>query len=198
MIAMWATIGWNERLYVPAAVVVVVLAAVTAGLSLLLSPGLRRALRLQGIISRLPLQHHIAVVGQAASLYRRRARALLKAIGITFSGQVFFIAAIMLAGMSLAIVVPWYQYFLYVPLIYIIAAVPISPGGLGLAETFYVTFLTPLGAAASEVLALAVVARLVPMIFSLPGVIVALKGARIPPPEQIQAELAVRPVDKSV
>lgn len=195
MVAMSLTVGWNERLYLPAAVVAVVLAGVTVSLSLLLSPGLRRLLRLQKIISRLPMQRHIAVVGQAANLYRRRAGALLKVLGITFCGQVFFIAAIMLAGMSLDIMLPWYQYFLYVPLIYIIAAVPISPGGLGLTETFYVTFLTSVGAAASEVLALAVVARLVPMIFSLPGVVVALKGPRIPRPEQMQAEMAMRSAD---
>ncbi len=190
-----ATAGWNDRLYVPAVVVAVVAALVAASLALLLSPGLRAALRLRKLLSRLPLQHHIAVIGQAAALYRRRAVALAKALGITFGGQVFFIAAIMLAGKSLGIPVAWYQYFLYVPLIYIIAAVPISPGGLGLAETFYVTFFTAVGAGASEMLALAVVARLVPMLYSLPGVVVAMRGPKLPARERMEAELAVPQAD---
>jgi len=173
--------------------VVVVLVVVTVSLALLLSPGLRRALRLQKIASRLPFQRHVAVLSQAADLYRRRSTALLKALGMTFGGQAFFITAIMLVGFSLGLEVPWYYYFLYVPLIYIIAAVPISPGGLGLAETFYVTFFAPAGALPSEVLALAVVARLIPMIVSLPGLVVAMKGAKLPPAEEMAAALSARP-----
>ena len=61
--------------------------------------------------------------------------------------------------------------------------------GLGVAETFYVAFLTPAGAAASEILALAVVARLIPMILSLPGVVVAVRGPKLPTAEKVQAEL---------
>lgn len=190
MVAMCVAVGWNDQLYIPAVVVAVVLMGVIVSLSVLLSPGVRRVLRLQKIIPRLPLQHHVAVIAQAANLYRRRVAALVKALGITFGGQSLFIVAIMLTGISLSVMVPWYQYFLYVPLIYIIAAVPISPGGLGLAETFYVAFLVPAGAAASEVLALAVVARLVPMLLSSPGLVVALRGPKIPAPEQMQAELA--------
>jgi uncharacterized protein (TIRG00374 family) len=193
--ATCAAVGWNDRLATPAIVVAVVLAGVGGSLALLLSPALRRGLRLPRIISRLPLQRHIAVVGQAANLYRRRSMGLAKACGLTFVGQAFFFTAILLAGRSLSLPVPWHQYFLYVPLIYIIAAVPISPGGLGLAETFYVAFLTPAGAAASEALALAVVARLIPMILSLPGIVVAVRGPRLPAAEQMQVELEIRPAD---
>ncbi len=193
MVALWLAVGWSDRLFMPAVVVAVVLALVAMSLALLLSPALRQRLRLRKVFSRLPMQRHIDVLSEAANLYRRRRVVLLKAVVITFAGQVLFIAAILLSGLSLALPVPWYDYFLYVPLIYIIAAVPISPGGLGLAETFYVTFLVPAGAAASEVLALAVVVRLMPMIVSLPGLVVALKGPKLPATEQMQAALAARP-----
>jgi len=193
MLVMWLTVGWSDRLVLPALVVALVLAGVAVSLGLLLSPRLRQVLRFRRILSVLPLQRQVALIGQAAGLYRRRLGALAKALGITFGGQVFFITAIMLAGMSLALPVPWHQYFLYVPLIYIIAAVPISPGGLGLAETFYVTFLGQGGAAPSEILALAVVARLIPTILSLPGVAVAVKGAKLPPAEQMGAGVSAEP-----
>jgi len=184
-----AGVGDLERLAVPAAIVAAVLVAVVAALAVLLSPGLRRVLHLSKVIVRLPLQRQIALAAEAARLYRRRLGALVKALGLTFGGQTLFITAIMLTGFSLALPVPWYQYFLYVPLIYIIAAVPISPGGLGLAEAFFVTFFSPAGAAPSEILALALTVRLIPMIWSLPGLVVALTGPKRPPAAAIQAEL---------
>jgi len=190
MAVMFAVgVGDLRRLAVPAAMVAVVLASVAASLAVLLSPGLRRVLHLSKVIARLPLQRQIALAGQAATLYRRRLGALVKALGLTFGGQTIFITAIMLTGLSLALPVPWYQYFLYVPLIYIIAAVPISPGGLGVAEAFFVTFFSPAGAAPSEILALALMVRLIPMIWSLPGLVVALTGPKRPPAADIQAEL---------
>jgi len=178
-----------ERLWMPAIVVGGVLLATCVSLALMLSRSLRRRLGLGGLLARLPIRRHLIVAAQAAELYRRRPSALLAALAMTFVGQMCFIAAIMLAGMSLGLAVPWYHYCLYVPLIYIIAAVPISPGGLGVAEAFYVAFFVPCGAGVSEVLALALVARLIPMICSLPGLIVMLRGPSLPAAEQMQAEL---------
>ena len=179
-----------ERLWMPAIVVGGVLLATCGSLALMLSRPLRRRLGVGGLLARLPIRRHLTVAAQAADLYRRRPAALLAALAITFLGQMCFIAAIMLAGMSLGLDLPWHHYYLYVPLIYIISSVPISPGGLGVAETFYVAFFTPCGAGASEVLALALVARLIPMICSMPGLIVMLRGPSLPGSEQMQAEFA--------
>ena len=178
-----------ERLWMPAIVVGGVLVATCGSLALMLSRSLRRRLGLGGLVAKLPIRRHLAVAARAAELYRRRPFALLAALPITFVGQMCFIGAIMLAGMSLGLPVPWYHYYLYAPLIYIIAAVPISPGGLGVAEAFYVAFFDPSRAGVSEVLALALVARLIPMACSLPGLIVMLRGPSLPAAEEMQAEL---------
>jgi uncharacterized membrane protein YbhN (UPF0104 family) len=182
-----------ERLWMPAIVVGGVLLGTGASLALMLSRSLRRRLGVGGLLARLPtIGRHLTVADQAAELYRRRPSALLAALAMTFVGQMCFIVAIMLAGMSLGLAVPWYHYCLYIPLIYIIAAVPVSPGGLGVAEAFYVAFFVHSGAGVSEVqaLALALVARLIPMICSLPGLVVMLRGPSLPDREQMQAELA--------
>jgi uncharacterized protein (TIRG00374 family) len=174
----------------PAIMIAAVLVAVFVSLSLLLSARLRQILHVRAIVSRLPLQKHIDMMAQVARMYRRRLLSLVQALGITFGGQFFFITAIMLAGLALHLtMIPWYYYFLYVPMISIIAAVPVSPGGLGLTETFYVLFFTPSGAAASEVVALALAARLIPMLCSLPGLVVALTGPKLPKAADMQAEL---------
>ncbi len=195
MVVMLASgVGAMSRFRTPAIMVVVVLVMVAGSLSLLLSPGLRRMLRVSWLVKRLPMQKHLQIIAEAANLYRKRAGALFKALAITFGSQFFFIGAIFLAGLSLGLPVPWYQYFLYVPLIYIIAAIPISPGGLGVAETFYVMFFTPSGSepwtvSASQILALALVARLIPMLVSLPGLVVAVTGPKRPKSSDMQAEL---------
>lgn len=180
-----------EQFFWPAIVVPVVLAGVFFALGLLLSARLRRVLRVRAIVRRLPMQQHVAVMAEVARIYRREWPSLLRALAITFGGQAFFISAIMLVGMSLALPVPWHLYFLYVPVICIMAAVPISPGGLGVAEYFYVLFFAagPAGAPASEVMALALLARLLPMIVSLPGLRVAMTGVRLPKAAQMQREL---------
>jgi uncharacterized membrane protein YbhN (UPF0104 family) len=113
---------------------------------------------------------------------------LLKALGVTLGGQAFFITGIMLCGLALRLPVPPFQYFLYVPLIYIIAAVPISPGGLGVAENCYLLFLGGF-AGSTEILSLAAVARLLPMICSLPGLVIWMRGPRLPKANQIQAQM---------
>jgi hypothetical protein len=195
MIIMAAgNLGELSRFRTPAIMVGTVLVVVALSMALLLSHELRRLLRLNKLIARLPLQRHLAIVGEAAMQYRRQWGALLRALGMTFGSQIFFITAIYLAGRSLDLPVPVYQYFLYVPLIYIVAAVPISPGGLGVAETFYVTFFSPAGGdawqiSATQILALALIARLMPMIWSLPGLFVALRGPKLPDIDQMEAEL---------
>ncbi len=194
VVIVWMLAAGSEgcdKLGRPAVAVGAGLTAVCVGMALMLSPRLRRLLRLDKIFSKPRIRKHLAVAGQAADLYRQRIGGLLWALVITFFGQMIFIVAIMLAGMALSLPVPWYQYLLYVPLIYIIAAaLPISPGGLGVTETFYVTFFSvAAGADASQVLALALIARVAPMLCSAPGLWVAIRGPSLPPAEQIEAEL---------
>lgn len=178
-----------DRLATPAAIVACVLAVTVATLAVLLSGRLRRGLRLGKIISRLPMQKYITPAGEAVSLYGGQPMALARAVGITFVGQTVFIIGIMLSAWSLGIDIVWYKFFVYIPIIYIIASIPISPGGLGLVEFFYLTFFAVAAVSDSEVLALALTVRLIPMLCSLPGLVVALAGPKLPPPEQIRAEL---------
>ena len=76
------------------------------------------------------------------------------------------------------------------PLIYIIGAVPLTPGGVGWIENWYVEFFRASPSGVSTILVLALLARLVPILWGLPGVIVAVTGVRLPGAESMQAELA--------
>lgn len=174
--------------------VCVVIGIVILAVTFLLSSRFRRALHVQKIYQRLPIAHHIAAAGDAAKLYRRRLGALAKAVAITFGAHVVWVGSIAMIGLALNLsahgqAVPWYKYFVYIPLIYIIGAVPITPGGFGLIEKLYILFFAPV--APSMVLALALLARLVPMVWTLPGIVVAITGPKLPKVATLEAEMAV-------
>jgi uncharacterized protein (TIRG00374 family) len=178
----------------PAVIAVAVLAGTTVvALALLFSPALRRLLHLQKIYGRLSIAHHFEVAGEAARLFGRRPWALLRALGMTVLAHAAFIGGIALMGYSIRLEVPFYSYFVYLPLVYLLGAVPITPGGVGLIEKLYVGFFAAVGAGASSVLALALLARFIPAIWSLPGLWVAVTGPKLPKPSEMAAELDAEP-----
>ncbi len=182
----WETFGRMQKAIVP---VVVAGAVLLGGLAFVFSTRLRRELHLQKLYQRLPLAHHIASAGDATKVYRKRYGSLVVAVIVTLASHGCFIGAIALLGEALFIPLPLWNYFVYVPLIFIIGAIPVSPGGVGLVENLYVAFFATAAVGASSILALALLARFVPIFWSLPGLVVALRGAKLPKAEQMQAEL---------
>ncbi|MCK4600900.1 MAG: flippase-like domain-containing protein, partial [Phycisphaerae bacterium] len=198
IVVVWAAgLETFEKIRLPAISIVVVIFVVALVLTFLLSKRFRRLLHLQKLYQRLPIAKHIAAAGHAANLYRRRLRYLAQAVLMTFGAHVFWVGAIAFIGASLGLQIPWYSYFVYIPLIYILGAVPLTPGGVGLIEKFYVVFFVAAAVGASEVLALALLARLLPMFWGLPGAVVAVTGPRLPKAEAIKAELDLNAVEKT-
>ena len=169
----------------------ILLAGLGVALTFLFSPRLRRALRLQKLYRRLPIARQIEAAGNAMNQYRRRWSVLLGAVAISFVAHLFFVGAILLMGRSLSLDVPWHSYFVYVPLIYIAGALPLSPGGVGVIETLFQTFFVSAVCGPSEVLALALLARIIPMLWAAPGVVVAVTGPKLPRTEVLEAELGI-------
>jgi len=193
LVGVWATGEWAEKLARPAVVVAVVLVLLAGGSAAMLYPPTRRLFGRALAFG--PIKHHLEVAGKAVELYRRRFTALVAAAGFTFAAQAIHVTGILLLGRCLGLASNWYEYFLYAPVIYIIAAVPISPGGIGVMEFCFVTFFVveatsaSAGVSASEATALALLVRLGPMVCSLPGLFVALTGAKLPRKAEMEAEL---------
>jgi uncharacterized membrane protein YbhN (UPF0104 family) len=175
-----------------------IVALVMVAMTFLLSARFRELFHLQKLYGRLPIAHHFAAAGDAARLYRQRLPALAKAIAITFGAHFMWIGAIALLGYGLDIHVTsdpsqhchWYSYFLYIPLIYIVAASIPIPGGAGSTELLYLFwFSTMAHMDPSGVLALALLARLVELFWSLPGLLVALTSPKMPKAKDMQAQL---------
>jgi hypothetical protein len=171
--------------------VAVVLALATGAFVALFWPGLRRALRLDRLVRRLPFAEQIASAERGAGQFGRRPGVLVEGLGLSLAAHVCWIAGLAAIGVGLGLPAAWYSYFLYIPLIYIIGSVPLTPGGVGLIEHFFLVFFVASGATASQVLALALLARLIPLFWALPGLAVVVTGTRVPPAETIEAELGV-------
>ena len=172
-----------------AAAIAVVIVGVVVATAVLMSPRLRKRLHLQKLYARLPIAHHVVAAGDAARLFRRRWVRLAQLSGASIVIPVIWIASLILIGRSLSLGVPWYVYFLYIPLIYIIGSVPLTPGGVGWIENLYLAFFA--AANPNAVLAFALLARLIPMLWALPGLVVAVTGARVPEVQAMEAELGV-------
>ncbi|MBN1554435.1 MAG: flippase-like domain-containing protein [Phycisphaerae bacterium] len=178
-----------ERMRNPAITVVVVAAITGAMLALFFVPRLRRLPGLEWLYRRLPIAHHLQAAGRSIRIFRRRFRYVLWALAITLVGHLFFLGGLALLGVALGINVPVYLYFVYLPLIYIIGAIPITPGGVGWVENLYVEFFAVTAAATSAIIAMAMLARLLPTFWGLPGLIVVITGPKLPKAAQMQEQL---------
>ncbi|MCY2931192.1 MAG: lysylphosphatidylglycerol synthase transmembrane domain-containing protein [Planctomycetota bacterium] len=167
----------------------VIAAVVALGMLVLFSSRLRGLLHVQKLYQRLPIAHRISAMGQAVRTYRSRPGGLALAASTSMVSQTLWILGLALLGQSLGLSqVRWYEYFLYIPLIYTIGAIPLTPGGIGFLEKLFLVFFVT--ADPSQVLALALLARLMPVLLSLPGLVVAVTGAKLPPRDVIAAQLA--------
>ncbi len=182
----WGQTQWLAR---PAIILAVLVAGLLLAGLFIFSRRFRRALRIEKFYRRLPISPQIAAAGKAADIYRRRMGSLAAIGAGTIVSHTAWVGAVMLVGMGLSMPLPWYHFYVYVPLIYIIGAVPLTPGGVGLIEKFYVVFFASGQVTPSMVLALALLARLIPMFLGLPGLVVAVTGPKVPDADTMRAEL---------
>ena len=185
-----------EAIRTPLITLGIVVVLLLKSLLVMMFPRLRQWLGLSWLARKFPMAGKLAALAEAAAVYRKHAGKLCIAVAITLACAALLILSILVLGVSLSLPIPWYNYFLYVPLIYIIGAVPLTPGGIGLVENFYLVFFSygAIGgsANASEVVALALLARLIPILWSLPGALVAVTGPKLPSEEKMEAELGLR------
>lgn len=120
-------------------------------------------------------------VNSAILLYCSRPWTLLAALILTFISQSVVIAAFWLLGRNLGMEAEWKYYFVVFPVMWVVAALPISIAGLGILEggiRFMFESLT--GAVAAEAVVLAFCQRFVWILASLPGGLVHLLGGHLP------------------
>lgn len=153
----------------------IVIGSSVAGI-VLASRTLRRALGVNWLIARLPMQHHLNKVREAARLYKRHAIRLPWWILLTLPVHITVVISAMIAGQAFGLSISWPYYFVCVPVMVLSAAIPISPQGAGVMEAIGFLLLSKQGVLVSEVLALTLSIRVVQMLWNLVGGIFVLRG----------------------
>jgi len=119
--------------------------------------------------------------GAAISLYWRRPFVLVCALGLTFLCQSTCVIAFWLVGRNLGVEAHMKYYFVFFPLSWILGALPISIGGIGIIEGWLkIMFMKLPGVSSKEALAVALCQRLIWLIGSVPGLVVHLVWAHLP------------------
>jgi hypothetical protein len=165
------------------------LAAAVLGLVVFYTPALRRITGLDYILRRLPLQKQVNNAVVAMEMYGRRPLTSLAAMAVCFPIHFTTIISATLAGLALGLKMPISYYWVVVPVIALVGAIPISPQGAGVMEGFAVLLTRSQGVSVSQAVALTMSIRLVQIFWNLVAGIFVLRGGYHAPTAVEQHEL---------
>ncbi len=187
---LMALLNWSDPAFTRwGRVIALLTVALFAGGAVYYSGRLRRLFRLDAILARLPLGKHIQRIDNAVLEFRNDKARVLAAVLLAILLQAVAIFSLFLAGWALGAVgdSPWRAlpiYFAYIPICFLTGAFPIGV----MEATFIELFSTgphPLGSQEAAVF-LSLVARLIQLIWALPGGLVVLRGMPVPSQSEIE------------
>lgn len=117
---------------------------------------------------------------KAVRLYCTKPWVLILTMVLTVIAQSNFIIGLWLIGKGLGIEMEMKYYFVFFPISWVIGALPISIGGLGIVEGGLKTMFAWIGVSGGVVLALVLCHRMIVMVGSLPGMVIHMTGAHLP------------------
>ncbi len=125
---------------------------VIGGLSVLFaiafSRRLRNLVRLKQLLDRLPrkIGNVLRLFDEAVFVYRGHKNVVLASLLAGVINHVVSVMSVVLVGDALGVGMPWTEYFVLIPVINIISAVPLMPNGWGLGEVLYQKLFAAYGA----------------------------------------------------
>lgn len=153
------------------------------GACVYLNPSLRRLVRFDALLAKLPAADKIKLIDEAAQLYARHPGELLVASGISLVNHFLYCSGVCALGIGLGLSlqeVSFLQYFALVPVANIVSAVPLMPGGWGLGELIYRFLFDLVGATPALGVAVSVFFRICQTLLGLlGGLFLVLPGAKI-------------------
>ncbi|MFI5378561.1 MAG: lysylphosphatidylglycerol synthase transmembrane domain-containing protein [Tepidisphaerales bacterium] len=167
--------------------VLVVLALVAV--ELLVHPTLSRISGMAFLLRRLPMQRLVQTIVGVLTTYRSRWKLGLAMLVTTFPVHITTVISATLAGKAFGLPMPALYYFVCVPVIVLVGAVPISPQGAGVMEFFAIALTRQYGVTVSQAFALTMSIRLVQIIWNLTGGIFVFRGGYHAPTAEEEKEL---------
>jgi len=184
-------VAWDPQQFGHLALVLVlILVGLALGALVVFSRRLRRALRLSELAARLPLGEQIIRIGRATVAMRQHKLLVLAALLITIVLQFVVMVSAFVMARALGMSGDFFRHYLiYVPIGFLVAAIPIAPPqGVGVVEAFYIFAFARVGTNSdAQAVTLAVAVRLMQLIWAIPGVLVPLLGAHLPSGRDLEA-----------
>ena len=181
--------GWGDPLVAKIrGPIFLVLSLLALAAVLLFAPGVRRALRLSWLIEKLPFKKLLEKLRQAVQLYSAQPGAWIQALGLSVLIHLTLLSCVYLGGRALAPGPSYQNYLLLLPPTWMIAAVPITPGALGLMEAAYQAMFSRVGVSGTSALSLSLFHRFMLLVWALPGIVIYIKGPGLAAAEQFSME----------
>ena len=145
----------------------------------------RRLIRWDWLLTKLPLGPHLRRIDDAILIYRKHPATLFRCMLVTWMLQAVAILATLQVGRAIGLVgqsnlFTFKMYYLYVPICWMVGALPISPQGFGVVEEAYIRLLheaAGFGTKSSAVV-LSLLIRMEYLVWALPGLVYYLKMGR--------------------
>jgi uncharacterized protein (TIRG00374 family) len=156
------------------------------GLVVFYSRRLRRWTGLDFILRRLPMQRQVQKAVVAMEIYRDRPAPLAVAMLLSFPVHVTSILSATFAGWAFGLPLPVFYYWVVVPVIALVGAIPVSPQGAGVMEFFAVELTRRHGVSISQAFVLVMSIRLIAVFWNLVAGVFVLRGGYHAPTEKEQ------------
>ena len=166
-----------------------ILACVFVGCVVFYSRTLRRFTGLDFILRKLPMQRQVVKAVDAMEIYRSRPLPALFALLLSFPVHITSILSATFAGWAFGLKMPVFYYWVVVPVIALVGAIPISPQGAGVMEFFAVELTRRHGVTIGQAFALTMSIRFVAMAWNLVAGVFVFRGGYHAPTETEQQAL---------
>lgn len=163
---------------------------------------IRRAVRLDALLKRLPLSGLLRKIDNAIYFYRGHATGIALWMVAGMASHILSVLSVALIGAALSVGMPTFEYFVLVPIINIASAVPLGPNGWGVGEALFgylfgvygapfITAFDPVAVMRTRGVALSLVYRIHLTLWSLLGGLLALLEKDRVTQADMQQELSV-------
>lgn len=160
-------------------------------------PFTRKWMGIGFLISKLPMQQQVHRVIEVMGIYRRRPVLVLGAIIGTLPVHITVVFSAMMAGLAFDLPLHKAYYFVAVPVIVLVGAIPLSPQGLGVMEYFAIKLTERHGVSVAQALILTMAIRMIQLLWNLSGGIFVFRGGYHAPNAKEQHELESDDADNS-
>jgi uncharacterized protein (TIRG00374 family) len=145
----------------------------SVAIAILFHQGMHR--KVNGLLERFHLEDleaKIELVTEGLNQLRRNRAAILSVVGLSLCIQFIVIVVMWVAALSINIDAPFYLFLVFIPIVNLSVAFPVTINGVGLRESVYFLLFSQIGVPVETAVTLSVLNMVVVMMTAIPGGVV--------------------------